>query len=201
MKRYILVGLVISFFITPVHAKEYQSSFGFTVNIPEHWLVLTRQELRDNPDVFDFDKKQFGEVEKNLMRDVISRIESGRVEIYYNQETSDSVFSDNINVVKTIGRIPENEGERHDICSLLPGQLSSVFGREIKVHQCKLKKVNQLDSLFLEFDGVVEGTRSIQYQIQKSSSISIVITATCKNSTLETMRNEFENIIHSIKMK
>jgi len=201
MKRYILVGLVISFFITPVHAKEYQSSFGFTANIPEHWLVLTRQELRDNPDSFDFDKKQFGNVDKNLLKDAISRIESGRVEIYYNQETSDNVFSDNINVVKTIGRIPENDGELREVCSLLPGQLSSAFGREIKIYQCTLKKVNKLDSLFLEFDGVVEGTRSIQYQIRKSSNVSIILTATCKNTTLETMRNEFENIVYSIKMR
>lgn len=201
MRRYILVGLVVSFFITPVHAKEYQSSFGFTLNIPEHWLVLTRQELRDNPDLFDFDKKQFGNVDKNVLKDVISRIESGRVEIYFNQETSDNSFSDNINVVKTIGRIPENDGERSEVCSLLSGQLSSAFGRKIKVHQCRLKKVNQLDSLFLEFDGVVEGTRSIQYQIQKSSSISIVITATCKNTTLERIRNEFEGIIYSIRMQ
>ena len=201
MRRYIFVVLVISFFIGPVHAKEYQSSFGFTVNIPEHWLVLTRQELRDNPDVFDFDKKQFGNIDKNLLKDVISRIESGSVEIYYNQETSDNVFSDNINVVKTIGRIPENEGELREVCSLLPGQLSSAFGKEVKVHRCGLKKVNKLDSLFLEFDGVVEGTRNIQYQIQKSSSISIVITATCKNTTLETMRNQFEDIVYSIKMK
>jgi len=201
MKRYIFVVLIISFFIAPVYAKEYQSSFGFTVNIPEHWLVLTRQELRDNPDLFNFDKKEFGNVDKNVLKDVISRIESGSVEIYYNQETSDNAFSDNINVVKTIGRIPENDGELGEVCSLLPGQLSSAFGREIKIYQCKLKRLNKLDSLFLEFDGVVEGTRSIQYQIRKSSSISIVITATCKNTTLEKMRNQFEDIVYSIKMK
>ena len=201
MRRYIFVVLAISFFITPVNAKEYQSSFGFTVNIPEHWLVLTRQELKDNPDVFDFDKREFGNIDENLLKGVISRIESGSVEIYYNGETSSNFFSDNINVVKTIGRIPENEDELREVCSLLPGQLSSAFGKEIKVHQCGLKKVNQLDSLFLEFDGVVEGTRSIQYQIQKSSSVSIVITATWKTTTFETMRNQFEAIVYSIKMK
>ena len=52
MRRYTLVVLVIFIFVTPVYGKEYQSSFGFTIDIPEHWLVLTRQELKENPDLF-----------------------------------------------------------------------------------------------------------------------------------------------------
>ena len=58
-----------------------------------------------------------------------------------------------------------------------------------------------MDCLFLEFDGMVEGTRSIQYQIQKSNSVQIIITATCKNTTLDTIRDEFEEIIYSIRLK
>jgi hypothetical protein len=63
-----------------------------------------------------------------------------------------------------------------------------------------LKDINGLKSLFLEFDGVIEGTRSMQYQIQRSPSVQIVFTATCKNSVLDTIREEFERIILSIKM-
>ena len=201
MRRYILVILIIFLFITPGYGKEYQSSFGFTVDIPEHWLVLTRQELKDNPDLFDLDKMEFGKVDKNLLKNVISKIQSGGVEIYFNQETPNIHFNDNINVVKTIGKIPQNDNQLRKVCELLPEQLSSAFGRKIKVYQCKLKNVNRLDCLFLEFDGMVEGTRSIQYQIRKSISVQIIITATCKNTTLKTVRNEFENIVHSIKFK
>jgi hypothetical protein len=58
-----------------------------------------------------------------------------------------------------------------------------------------------LDSLFLEFDGMVKGTRSIQYQIQMSSNVQIVVTATCKDTTLEIVRKEFEDIVGSIRFK
>ena len=51
------------------------------------------------------------------------------------------------------------------------------------------------------FSFLSQGTRSIQYQMRKSSSISIVITATCKTTTFETMRNQFGDVVHSIKMK
>ena len=83
---------------------------------------------------------------------------------------------------------------------MLPEQLSSYFGRKIKGYQCKFKNINGLRSLLLEFDGVIEGTRSIQYQIQKSPSVQIIITMTCKNSVLNTIRKEFDRIILSIRM-
>jgi len=200
MRRYTLVVLVIFIFVTPVYGKEYRSSFGFTIDIPGHWLVLTRQELKENPDLFDFDKKDFANVDKNLLKNITSEIKSGKVEVYFNQKTSDSSFADNINVAKQIGKMPENNTELREVCDLLPEQLSSYFGRGIKLYQCKLKSISGLESVFLEFDGVIEGTRTIQYQLQKSPSVQLIITATCKNSILNTIRNEFDKMILSIRM-
>ena len=200
MRRYILVVLLILIAVTPVYGKEYQSSFGFTVDIPGYWLVLTRQELKENPDLFDFDKKAIGNIDKNLLENVVNEIKSGRVELYFNQKTSDSNFADNINVAKQIGKLPENNTQLREVCDMLPEQLSSYFGRKIKGYQCKFKNINGLRSLLLEFDGVIEGTRSIQYQIQKSPSVQIIITMTCKNSVLNTIRKEFDRIILSIRM-
>lgn len=200
MGRYTLIVLLIFIAITPVYGKEYKSSFGFTADIPEHWLVLTKEELKENPDLFDFDKKRFGNVDKNLLKNIDSQIKSGQVEFYFNQKTSDSSFADNINVIKDIGKIPENNTQLRELCNLVPKQLSSYFGRKIRVYECKLVDISNLKSLFLEFDGVTEGTRSIQYQIQKSPSVKIIITATCKNSILDTIRKEFNRIVLSIKM-
>lgn len=200
MRRFPLAVLLIFIAITPVFGKEYQSSFGFTVDIPEHWLVLTREELKENPDLFDFDKKGFGNIDKNLLKSIGSQIRSGQVEFYFNQKTSDGSFADNINVIKQIGKIPGNNTELGEVCNSAPKQFSSYFGREIKVYQCKLVNINNLKSLFLEYDGAIKGTRTIQYLIQKSPSVQIMITATCKNSVLDTIRIEFNRIVLSIKM-
>ena len=200
MRRCTLAVLLIFIAITPVYGKEYRSSFGFTVDIPDHWLVLTKEEVKENPDLVDFDKKIFGNVDKNLLKSIDSQIKSGQMEFYFNQKTSDSSFADNINVIKGIGKIPENDTQLREICDLAPKQLSSYLGKKIKVYQCKLVDINNLKSLFLEFDGVVEGSRNIQYQIQKSAGVKIVITATCKNSVLDTIRKEFNRIVLSIKM-
>jgi hypothetical protein len=200
MKRYTLVVLLIFIAITPVYGKEYKSSFGFTVDIPEHWLVLTKEELKENPDLFDFDKKRFVNLDKDLLKSIDSKVKSGQVEFYFNQKTSDSSFADNINVIKQIGKIPENNTQLREVCNPAPKQFSSFFGREIKVYQCKLVDINDLKSLFLEYDGALEGTRTIQYLIQKSPGVQIMITATCKNSVLDTIRKEFNRIVLSIKM-
>ncbi len=200
MRRYIFVVLLIFIVITPAYGKEYQSSFGFTVDLAGHWLVLTRQELKENPDLFDLDEKQFGNVDKNLLKNMASQIKAGGVEIYFNEETSDSNFADNINVAKQIGKFPENNTQLREECDSLPEQLSSIIGTEIKVYQCKFKNINGLRSLFLECDGLIEGTRTLQYLIQKSPSVQIVFTATCKNGVLNAIRKEFDAIILSIRM-
>ena len=200
MRRYILVVLLIFIAVTPAFGKEYKSSFGFTIDIPTHWLVLTRQELKENPDLFDFDRKEFGSIDKNLLKTIASAIKSGRVEFFFNQQTSDSSFSDNINVVKQVGKIPDNDTQLREMCDSLPEQLTSYFGRKIECYQCRLKDINGQKFLFLEFEGVIEGTTSIQYQIQKSPGVQIIITATCRNSILDTIREEFTRIILSINM-
>lgn len=201
MRRYILVVLLVFTAITPVYGKEYQSSFGFTLDIPTHWLVLTSKELKENPDLFDFSKKKFANMDKNLLRDVENRVKSGQVEYYFNQRTSTSSFADNINAMKQIGRIPENNTQLREVCDSASKELSSYFGRKIEVYQCKLVDINNLKSLFFEFDGAIEGTRNIQYQIQKSPGVQILMTATCKNGVLETIRKEFNGIVLSIKMQ
>jgi hypothetical protein len=105
-----------------------------------------------------------------------------------------------MNIMKHVGKIPENNRQLREMCGSFPKQLSSAFGRKIECYQCKLKEINGLTFLFLEFEGVLEETRSLQFQIQKSPGVQIIITVTCKNSVLDTIREEFERIISSIKM-
>ena len=91
-------------------------------------LAGLARRLKDNPDLFDLDDKQFGNVDKNLLKKVVEEIKLGRVEFYFNQVTSDIGFSDNINVGKGVGRVPENNDQLRKLCDMLPEQLSSYFG-------------------------------------------------------------------------
>jgi hypothetical protein len=76
--RKIILGLLIFFAAINISfAKEYKSNYGFNINVPEHWLVLTQAELKENPDLFDFENTDFGNIDKNLLKQVINKIKTG----------------------------------------------------------------------------------------------------------------------------
>jgi len=201
MKKTLLVSIILFFCVCIADAKEYDSSFGFRVDVPEHWLVLTPNEIKTNPDLFDFENNDFGKIDKNILKQMKNKILNGSVEVYFNQNTSGVEFTDNVNVMKMVGRLPTKGVAVQNQCSNLGTQLSNYFGRHINLYQCGLTVVNNLTALYSEFDGAVEGTRSLQYQIQRSPSVLLIITATCNLTTLDIIRNEFAGIIRTINFK
>jgi len=199
MKKTTTIVIVLLLIASPVFAKRYQSSFGFSVEIPSHWLVVTRQEIKDNQDLLDFLNEYFNNHNKDLSKVIMQKVRSGGVEVWFNTLTSDIQFGDNVNIYKTFGAIPKNENDLPSF-SKLSSEYSKVAGRHINFYTCELREINGLNTMYLEFDGMREGTRCIQYLIQKSNSVQIHITATCKKSVFDTIRKEFNYIINSLRL-
>lgn len=201
MKKMIFSILILVSWSASLSAETYHSSFGFTINIPTHWLIMSKQEVKDNPDLFDFENELFKNADKAMLNQVKKMVLSGKAEIYIDQNTSNIYFSNNINVYKQIGRLPQTVSESKETCRILPSELSRIFGKHVKVYICGLRKVSGLNAFYAEFDGAIDGTRSIQYQIQKSPSVIIILTATCKNQSLRIIKKEYEDIVSSIKIE
>ena len=200
MKKMILIILILVSWSATLSAETYHSSFGFTINIPSHWLIVSKQELKDNPDLFNFENEVFKNTDKAMLNQIKNMILSGKVEIYYNQNTINPYFRDNINVFILAGRLPQTVSASKAACRSLPAEFSRAYGKHIKVYNCGSRKVSGLNAFYSEFDGVVDRTKSIQYQIQKSPSVIITITATCKNQSLKIIKKEFKDIVSSIKL-
>jgi len=183
--------------------ETYNSQFGFIIKLPSHWLILSKQEIKENPDLFDsmFELKTFKDMSKPLQENIKNSIRSGSVEIFFNQNTSDIYFRDNINITKSIGSLPKTALEMNERCENVSIAMNKNFGKTIKVYKCELRKVAALNSVYMETGGIINGTRMMQYQIQKSPSVIITVTASFKNQILETFRKEFENIMASFKLK
>jgi hypothetical protein len=201
MKKFLLIFLILAIWFTEAFGEQYTSPFGFSMNIPSHWLIVSAEEIKKNPDLFNFNKDIFKNVNPSMLEQIREMAVSGRVELFFNQKTADSTFNDNINVFKRMGQLPQSASESKKACDGLPGQLVSAYGKPTKVYSCGTKKVSGLNAFSAEFDGVVDATRSITYEIQKSPSLIIVLTATCKNKTLNIVKKEFEDMVTSIKMK
>jgi hypothetical protein len=201
MKKQVLVFLILVLWISPSSAETYESPFGFTVDIPSHWLIVSKQEVKENPDLFNFEGEPFKNANQAMLEQVKGAVSSGKVELYFNRDTSTPRFTDNINVTKTFGRLPQTVSEKDKACEQLPRILSEGFGKPITLYECGFRKVAGLNAFYADYDGIVKGTRNIQYQIQKSPNVIIVITATCKNQTMQTMREEFEDIMSSLDLR
>jgi len=149
----------------------------------------------------DFDKGAFKNADKNFLQQIKTQVAQGKLEFYFNKNTSDNYFMDNINVNKGIGQIPQNNSEMKKECDNLPSQFAKMFGKPIKFYSCELRKISGLNAVYLEYDGIVENTRGIAYVIQFTQNVTITFTLTCKNKIVNVMRKEFDDIIASVKIK
>lgn len=181
----------------PVSAKNINSTFGFSITIPDFWIPLTGEEIKSNPDLFDFSKVKG--MSSDLLNQVVPLIKAGRVEIYFRPDGS-SQFMDNVNVLKQVGSIPATGKATAAACKALPGELSKIFKKTTHVYQCKRVNVNGYNMLYLDFDGVYPGTRSMQYQIEKSPNVMLIMTATVKLENREAMSAEFDRMLQSVHL-
>jgi hypothetical protein len=198
MKKIICALILLVAWTSPLLAENYNSPFGFSIDIPSHWLILTKQELQDNPDLLNFEGDEFKDTNRDVLNQVKNMVAAGQTEIYINKKTSTISFNDTINVMKAIGSLPKTVDELNQVCEVLPKELSKYYGKPTKVYKCELRTVAEFNSLYSVFDGVVDGTKCIQYQIQKSPSVVLIITAGTKNETFEIINKEFEEMMSSV---
>lgn len=197
MRHFLILVSLFTFLGCSGDVRGAQSSFGFSIKVPDNWLVLTRQEVKDNPDLFE--NVKINGMSPELMQEIMKKIRSGSIEFYFRQGTEISSFNDNINVVKEIRTIPSSTKDLAKVCEALPGQFKQMFGRPLEFHACEFAEVADRNAIYLEFEGVAPNTRSMQYQVAKSNSVILIITATCREKTLSDVRAEFGSMIKSMR--
>ena len=141
MKKIIFSLLILMMWALPLSAATYNSPFGFSIDVPSHWLIISSKEIEDNLDLFTFEHEMFKDCNKDVLRQMKNMVVSGDVEIYLNKQTSNSVNNDNINVIKTIERLPQTVSEQNQFCAKTSQDLSEVYGKLIKVYECEFRKV------------------------------------------------------------
>jgi hypothetical protein len=183
-------------------AGEYKSGFGFGITVPDVWLVLTRGEVADSADLFlaADGSTGLGSVPLTMRRVVYDRVQAGELEIFYRRDEVPGTFIDNVNILVQPADLPSAPRQLARICEILPAQFSRVFGRPIAMDVCELRERVNHRSLYLQFDGAVMGTTTLQYQIQRGPNATLILTATAATENLPRMLGEFEEMIGSIRL-
>jgi hypothetical protein len=189
-----------------IYWKTHNSSLGFRIDLPSHYLVVTREELKENPDLIEamFETARgihLKSADKNAMEQMKIMAQSGVAEYYYNQNYPGA----NINVVKCIGKIPETDAESRKTCEKAALVSGKIMGVTIKVDECELRNVAGLNALYSVTNtpgfGAFERIKQVQYAIQKSSSVQLNFAATSGNQVFEIVKKEFEEIMESLKFR
>jgi hypothetical protein len=173
---------------TTLTAKDYKSSFGFTFSAPDAWLIMTKSELASNP------------VFANADAGLKAKVAAGSVEIFYDKATSDAKFTDYADVKLGIkGAVPKTPDGVAAACTKYTQELAKAAGRTLPVAACEVRSVGTSKAFYVEYQGAVAGTVTMQYQIVRPDGKLLYVTATCKESSLDKFRPDFEAIVKSIR--
>ncbi len=186
----------------PGMGEEIRSGFGFGISVPEVWLVLTRAQVAEHSNLFlEADGSEVLEaIPEAVRRVVFRRIEKGELEIFYRREGHVGGFVDNVNIMRQRSPLPESEDQLRAVCELLPGEFSRVFGRPIAMDVCELRERLDRRALYLQFDGAIPGTKTMQYQVEQDGDQTLVLTATSAAQNVVRMLGEFESMLASIRL-
>lgn len=198
----LLLGLAL---VAPTIAAggDYASGFGFGISVPDSYLVLTRAEVQRNAALFlsEGGDTALEQIPGAMRREVFDRVRAGELEIFYRTEGVGSGFVDNVNVMVQPADLPRDDGQLGEVCQLLPGEFSRLFGRPIGLDGCELRSVARRRALYLAFDGALPGTKTLQYQIQRQPGELVIVTATSSDENISRMLGEFEGMVASIRVR
>jgi hypothetical protein len=198
MKRVVVSVGVLLLYAGAVFATEYRSAFGFAASIPDDWLVLTKRALIENPALADVKGANVGSLSAERFKELMVRVEGGSLEVLFNRTTSDEAFADNINVIVRNGQIPTSREKLAQSCEAFSTKLAKSAGRPLAVARCESRNVGAFNAVYLEYEGVVAGTVTMQYQIQRPNNQLLQVTATCKRASLDKVGAEFADFVRSI---
>jgi hypothetical protein len=187
-------------------AEDYRSGFGFEISVPDVWLVLTHGEVvqDSNGDVELFlgadGTSAFDLIPVEMREAVLDRVQEGDLEIFYRRTEKSSPFVESVNIMRQASPLPGSLEEITLVCEILPGEFSRVFGRPIAMEACEMREMMGQRALYLQFEGAVEGTKTMQYQLEQSDGITLVLTAIATETNLTRMLSEFESMVASIRL-
>jgi len=182
-------------------AGTYQSDFGFRIELPAGWTIVSKKGVKEKPEVV---KAVFEMAEQNrtladmpeaLFNKLQEKIAGGEVEYYYRTDSpnfSISVYQDN-------GSIPESPDTAQEACRSLPEQFTKVSKNpSVKVYDCRLTVLGNTPALYVAADAYERGQRYVQYMVQKAPNEVLLFTATSTGKLdFDSMKATFDDIMRT----
>lgn len=183
-------------------AKDFTSSFGYSATVPDHWRIMTRDDIQANSGQISRDaSRELKNFNPQTVSAVQRQIATGNVEVFFNLNTSTHDFADNINVMRSSGRVPVSTAEGQQACAEAKTGLPGVIGRPIDLHDCGYRQINGFHALYINMTVSGAPYRSAQYMLQMKDGRHLLFTLTAKHGDYQKLKNEFDAIVKSVRAR
>lgn len=174
------------------------SLFGFSFELASSWQQLDPAVVPRDPAALAADPR-FAGVDPIAFLSALKKVESGQYEFYFREPSSG--FAENIAISRGKSSVTADSSVVEERCQTLKSMLSQRYGRLVAPARCSLRLVAGAVANIIEVEGPIEGTWNLQGQIQASDGLSISILATVWVGHLESVRQEFDSILDSMRFQ
>jgi hypothetical protein len=171
-----------------VRAADYQSGFGFTFQVSDDWLVLTRPQVQR---VFkDETKASLGlpTIDRESFDGILQRVQSGQVEFIFDRRHSTPDFNNNISIQRMPARKDSPEEAARSSCPSLQSTLHGIMGTEVTVTSCGARKVGDASFVAYEYRLPALGVTNVQFEIPFGFQGTLVIVGGSNDAGLANLR-------------
>jgi len=199
----ILPGFLSLFLCAASLAKDIESHLGFTAQIDDKWICLSKEEVSKNAELFEnCVKGVLANARPEVLENVKRQLTSGNMVIIYCVPSSSRSFGDNVNITKSLGSVPKSGGDMEKLKRELSAAIGGALGKkDFSLDKLDLLKAVGKDAMRLEYPGVAKDTRIVQYVIQWSQNFTLNVTFSCGVSASKERFAEFEAFVKSMKEK
>ncbi|MCP5268041.1 MAG: hypothetical protein H6943_03265 [Zoogloeaceae bacterium] len=160
-----LVSFVICVVIaSSATAAEYQSHFGYSIQMSDDWLVLTPNEVAKFSADTTPQSIGLSGVPQAELQATLEQVKSGQVEFYFDRKYSTRNWNNNISAQMKPAR-GESIKELAKQCPGLTSQIRAVYGPSTKVTKCGEKTTSGVAYLAYEYEIPSERITIIQHEI------------------------------------
>lgn len=200
-KTLLLSAFIVIAWALPAAASTYHSFLGYSIDLPAGWKIINHKEVSSNSKMLEtvFHSAEQGALkgaDKDFMVSIRHMVSSGGVEYFVNKTYPGMIIG--VNAIR--GQIPQTSAALRESCRAAPAELTRYAGKPMRVYRCKAESLGQLTSLYLVTSGFAEGSRSIEYEIQKAPDQVLVFTATCQSRNFPATNETFHQLMKTVRI-
>ncbi len=187
----------------PASSLMVQSDFGFQITLPPNWTVVSRNDVKEKPEVVKatFEtaekKKTLLDFPRDLYNTLKEKLVGGQVEYYYKTSSPHVTIA----VYQDKGTLPQSDAGINETCRLLPEELSKISNKPVTVHECRSKQVGNTTGLYVVADSYQQGEKYVQYMVQKDGDKVLLFTATGRGEGFDVIQSQFDELMESLKLR